>query len=163
MKKITTILLLCFISSFAFAQAAPRQILSEQDINNFINNYDRIMDAIDELGDKYDYLFAELQEAEGFDAIIKLRSIVVPPEVQAILRSHGLGENGFEKAMVIIQGIGLLYMEDAINSMAGNTEPGVAEYIKEIRDGIKPLKDSISNNDIALINRRKAELFRLLN
>ena len=161
-KKLATILLFCLISSFAFAQTAPRQVLSERDINNFIANYDRIMDAIDELGDKYDHLFAELGEADGLQALIRIRSIAVPAEIQNILINNGLGENGFEKAMVIIQAIGLIYMEEAIDGMAGSTDPGVAEYIRELRNGIKPLRDSINNNDLALINRRKAELFRLL-
>ncbi|MCL2294213.1 MAG: hypothetical protein FWC36_05050 [Spirochaetes bacterium] len=146
LKKLSAIMLFCLISSLAFAQTAPRQILSEKDINNFIANYEQIMDAFELLEDKYGYLFDEI-DGTGAELMVKLRSVVVPEEIQEILRKNGLGDNGFEKAMLIIQGIRLAYME---------------EYIKQIREAIRPLEDSIDSRDLALINSRRDELFELL-
>ena len=166
LKKLSTIILFCLISALAFAQTAPKQILSERDINNFIANYEKITEAIDTLGDKYDHIFAELEDADSeFDMLIKMRSIKMPPEIQNILKANGLGDNGFEKAMVIIQGIMVIFMEDEFASLAAESgaDPEVAEYLQYVRDSIKPLKDSINSRDLALLNNKKAELLELLN
>ncbi|MCL2704998.1 MAG: hypothetical protein FWE72_02190 [Spirochaetaceae bacterium] len=163
-KKITTILLFCLICTFAFAQTAQKQILSEKDINGFINNYEQIMDAIDNLGDKYDYLFEGIDPNGGFESLIKMRSIKVPAEVQDILKKNGLGDNGFEKVMVIIMGTGVILMEDDLDSLAAEaaTDPKIKEYLKQARDGIKTLKDSINSKDLDLISSKKNELFSTL-
>ena len=164
LKKISTILLFCLISSLAFAQTAPKQVLSEKDINGFIKNYEQIMVAFDELGDKYDSLFADIDTSDGFNAMIKMRSIAVPAEIQDILKKNGLGDNGFEKAMVIIQGVGIIMMEEDFDSLNAEAvkDPKIAEYVKEAREDIKVLKDSIHTKDLALITNKKEELFKLL-
>jgi hypothetical protein len=165
LKKLSVILLFCLISALAFAQTAPKQVLSEKDINNFIANYEQIMAAFDAMGDKYDYLFKEVSEAPGFESIIKMRSIAVPAEIQDILRKNGLGDNGFEKAMIIIQGTGVIYMEEDIDSLTAETgkDPKMEEYLKEARAGVEPLKKSINSKDLDLIKNKKVELFELLN
>ncbi len=165
LKKLSTIILFCLIGSFAFAQTAPKQVLSEKDINNFIVNYKQIMAAFDALGDKYNYLFKDVEAKPGFESVIKMRSIAVPEEVQAILKKNGLGDNGFEKAMVIIQGTGVIFMEEDLNSLTNEagSDPQITEYLKQARNGIKPLKDSINSKDFVLLNNKKDELFKLLN
>jgi len=164
LKKLSVILFFCLISSLAFAQTAPKQVLSEKDITGFITNYQKIMDALDALGDKYDHLFKELENSPVFETMIKMRTIAVPAEVQDILKKNGLGDNGFEKAMVIIQGVGVIFMEEDINSMNAEAaaNPKMAEAIKEAKASIKPLKDSINAKDLALINNKKDELYKLL-
>ncbi|MCL2480529.1 MAG: hypothetical protein FWF38_02345 [Spirochaetaceae bacterium] len=165
LKKLSAILLFCLISALAFAQTAPKQVLSEKDINSFIVNYKQIMEAFDLLGDKYDHIFEGIDTSEGFSAMIKMRSVKVPEEIQNILKKNGLGDNGFEKAMVIIQGTGAILVEEDLenlNAEAGK-DPRISEYIKEARAGIKPLKDSINSKDLDLIKSKKAELFKVLN
>jgi len=164
LKKFCTILLLCLISALAFAQTAQKQVLSEKDINGFITNYEHIMDAIDNLGDKYDYLFEGIDPNGGFESLIKMRSIKVPSEVQDILKKNGLGENGFEKVMVIIMGTGVILMEEDLESLTAEagSDPKIAEYLNQARGGIKTLKDSINSKDLALITSKKNELFATL-
>ena len=163
-KKLITIILFCFISALAFAQTAPKQILSEKEVNSFITNYKQIMATFDTLGSKYDYLFKDIDENGGFESLIKIRKIAAPAEIQDILRKNGLGDNGFEKAMVIMHGVMVVLMEEHINAIAAEsgTDPEVAASIKEARDEIKPLKDSINSKDLALLSNKKDELFKLL-
>ena len=164
LKKSTIIVLFCMISSFAFAQTAPKQVLSEKDLNGFIANYEKIMAAFDEIGDKYDDLFKGLDEGNGFSGLIKMRSIAVPQEIQDVLKKNGLGDNGFEKAMVIIQGFGVIGMEEDFDSLSEEAakDPKIADYVKEARKDLKVLKDSIHTKDLALIANKKEELFNLL-
>ena len=162
LKKLSTTILFCLISAFVFAQTAPRQVLSEQDINNFITNYDKIMQALNVLESKYDYLLKEI--GTDFESMIKIRTIEMPPEIQNILRANGLGNNGFEKVMVIIQGLTVLQLEGDLNMLlaAGSPDPMYIEYLNQSINSLKPLKDSINSRDLALLNNRKTELFQFL-
>ena len=164
LKKLSAILLFSLISSLAFAQTAPKQVLSEKDVNGFITNYEQIMLAFDEIGDKYDYIFEGIDANDGFSAMIKMRSIAVPAEIQDILKKNGLGDNGFEKAMVIIQGVGVILMEEDFESLDAETaaDPKIKEYIKQARADMKVLKDSIHSKDFALLTKKKDELLQLL-
>ena len=167
-KKISIIIMLCLISSLTFAQTAPKQVLSEKDINNFITNYKKIMDAFDILDDKYSHLFDSIDENSGFEGMIKMRSIKVPAEIQDIFRKNGLGDNGFEKVLIIIQGTMVVVMEDDIKSLSEKLEANkewaetMAESIKQSREAVKTLKNSINNRDLALINSKKDKLIEIL-
>jgi hypothetical protein len=164
LKKIIAIIVFCLISTLAFAQTAPKQVLSAGDVNNFIANYDSIMDAFDTLGDKYDYIFKEVEHIPGFEKLIRMRTIAAPAAIQDILRKNGLGDNGFEKSMVIMQGIALILMEEDLDSLEAEAknDPEVMEHVKQAKREIKPFKDSFNTRDIALINNKKNELFELL-
>lgn len=167
LKKLSTIILFCLIGALAFAQPAapaPKQLLSEKEINSFITNYKQIMAAFDTLGNKYDHLFKDIDEKGGFESLLKMRKIAAPAEIQDVFKKNGLGNNGFEKAMVIIQGTMVILMEDDINSIEAEAgkDPKIAASIKEAKDEIKPLKDSINSKDLALLSNKKDELFKLL-
>jgi len=165
LKRLSIILLFCLVGVFAFAQTAAKQVLSEKDITSFITNYKQIMVAFDTLGDKYDHLFEGIDPNGGFESMVKMRSIKVPAEIEDILRKNGLGNNGFEKSMIIIQGVGVLLMEedlDMLTADAASKDPKIAASIKEAREGMKILKDSINSKDIDLINKKKEELFTLI-
>jgi hypothetical protein len=156
--------LLFVAESSIFAQAAPKKVLSSKDVESFATNFEALNGDLDALGDKYDSLFATDENASPSEILIKLRSTKVPQEIQAILKKNGLGENGFEKLMIITIGFSALEMETYLNEQQaqyGNS-PEIQPYIDQGMTQVKELKAAIHKDDLALLESKHDLLYPLL-
>jgi hypothetical protein len=147
----------------AFAQAQPKAVLAKSDIDSFIKNYTEIVTTIDAHESEFSSLTTDLETQEGAGltaALLKIRGVSVPKDLRAALSGFGLGNNGFEKVMVILYGAGCLYMENILADLGAQEN---AEFSKEIlKNQVNPMKAAIHTNDLSLIAARFTELLPLL-
>lgn len=160
-----------FMCVSAFAQTEPKKVLSAEDVDAFIVNQVAIQTDLEALGDKYNDYF-QLPEGDAetaadgniADSINRLRSVKIPDEVQEIMRKHGLGDNGFEKYIVISYCFGALYFDQMINMrFSGQTlNPEMQAYMDQMKAGVEQMKASVHANDLALVSTRLADLAAVL-
>ena len=164
MKRTLAVLAaICLVAVSLAAQAAPKKVLSGKDIEAFIANFDGIERDMDALGEKYDeYFEAEDQDGTASPSMIiaQMRARKVPEEVKAILKKHGLGDNGFEKIIVISAGFGALEMDSSIVAQEQEYAdyPEMAGYLDQAKQQTSELKASIHKDDLSLISARSNEL-----
>lgn len=156
--------LLFVAESSMFAQAAPKKVLSSKDVESFATNFEALNGDLDALGDKYDNLFATDENASPSEILTKLRSTKVPQEIQAILKKNGLGENGFEKLMIITIGFSALEMETYLNEQQAQygSSPEIQPYIDQGMTQVNELKAAIHKDDLALLAAKHDLLYPLL-
>jgi hypothetical protein len=130
MKHIKYILVIIFVSS---ASIAYSQYLEPEDINVFLNGYDRIKDVLNKYGDedknedwiKYNAMMDRFSKAvEGYirkptkdNGTDNLRNIYretaesrVPEDLEGVLKLVGWENNGNKKLLTITMGWGILYV-----------------------------------------------------
>ena len=174
MKKIIASVLLFSLAFASFAQTAPKKVLSAKDVDAFIANHAAIESDLEALGDKYDKYF----NIPGMDqedpqnaaapgsvpdmsaAINALRATKVPAEVQAIMQKHGMGDNGFEKYIVISYGFGALYLEKMLKmqSTAQAQTPEMKPYLDQAQQSVAQMKATVHSSDLALVSARLDDL-----
>ena len=162
-KKICIALVLTGMCVFAFAQAGPKAILSKGDVDSFIKNYEAIQETLEKHSEEFSSLELDFSNMEGksiTDAVKKVRAFPVPAPLRGELAKFGLGNNAFEKCMVIIYSISVVFMEEMFNSMGGAA--GNAEIAAVIKNQVDPIKAAIHSNDMKLITSRKDELLPLM-
>jgi hypothetical protein len=147
-----------------FAQSAPKKVLSSKDIDAFAANFETLNGDLDALGDKYESVFAADENATPAEILAKLRTTKVPPEIQSILKKNGLGENGFEKLMVITIGFSALEMESYLNDQQAQygSSPEFQPYLDKGMTQVKELKAAIHADDLALLTAKHDVLYPLL-
>jgi hypothetical protein len=162
-KTFITLFLFC-IGAAAFAQ--PKAILAKSDIDGFIKNYKAIVTTIDKYESEFSFLSEDLEGKEGDDltaALLKIRSVPVPEDLRAALSRFGLGNNGFEKVMVILYGTSCLYIENMVSTLSTQEAVENAELTKQILENqVNPLKAAIHSNDLSFIAARFTDIFPLL-
>ena len=161
-KKISIIAVLFCVGTFAFAQAQPKAILSKSDIDNFVKNYNAIEKVLDAHEDEFSSLEMDFSGMDGKDVtaqIAKIRSFSVSAGLRSKLAAFGLGNNAFEKCMVILYGIGVVYMEEMFASFG---KEGGEEMTAMIKEQINPMKAAIHQGDLTLITSRKADILPIL-
>ena len=161
-KKICFLLVFICIGSFVFAQAQPRAILAKADIDTFVKNYDAIQEVLDSHTDELSSLemdFSDMDEKTIIASISKARSFPVSAKLRAALAPFKLGNNAFEKCMVILFGMSVVYLEEMVKEM--KNEPEMKEFVAEFDRQIKPIKAAIHANDLRLINAQKDELLQI--
>lgn len=93
------------VSTLAVAQTQVTKILSASDITAMINHGDAIADELDAVEVPVDWTAAAFMNMEEGDDLVtymnNLRKTPVSAEVRAIFRKYGLGDNGFEKYIVM--------------------------------------------------------------
>lgn len=160
------VLVLC---SLSVAQTtAPKKVLTAKDIDIFVAKYPAIEADFEALGDKYDDLLdtdiGDPSLGSFGAAIAQARATKVPAEIAAILKKHGLGENGFEKIMVISFGFVSLEMENVVKEQVN--APGMTSEMKSYMDGalmqVNEMKASIHKDDLALIASKRAGIAEVL-
>jgi hypothetical protein len=169
-KRILALILLPCLCLASFAQTAPKKILSSKDIDAFIANHAAIETDLEALGDKYDKYFdlpgvspASNQGGAIPDmaaAINALRATKVPAEVQAIMQKRGMGDNGFEKYIVISYGFGALYLEKMLKmqSTAQAQTPEMKPYMDQAQQSVAQMKATVHSSDLALVSARIDDL-----
>lgn len=156
-------MVLVFVSVFAFAQAQPRAVLSKTDIDNFVKHYAAISEAMSSLSS----LNMDLEGKNETDiktAIAKARSMNIPADLSAKLAKFGLGNNAFEKCIVVSFGIMAVFMEEMFAGFMGlaGTDQSADDGTAEFKKTIAAMKTSIHANDYNLISSRKEELIALM-
>lgn len=187
-KKILAAIFVLFFCCATFAQTAPQKILSAKDVDAFIANYAAIESDLEALGDKYDKYFdipgltpaavsgaTPTQDQGGAAspangpgtgipdmaaAINALRATKVPSEVQAIMQKHGMGENGFEKYIVISYGFGALYLEKMLKMQcsAKTQTPEMKPYLDQAQQSVEQMKATVHSSDLSLVSARLDDL-----
>ncbi|MDR1931601.1 MAG: hypothetical protein LBQ57_02145 [Spirochaetales bacterium] len=160
-KKICGILFCLCIGVSAFAQARPKQVLAKADIDNFIKNFDAIQEVLDAHEEELSSLVKELNLAEGSEltaALAKIRGFSVSAALKSGLAQLGMGNNGFEKVMVILYGIATVILDQMFQAM-GSEEPEVTAMIEE---QVRPMKAAIHASDLSLLSSRAQELVPLM-
>ncbi len=157
MKKVVSLSLVLFLCVAAFAQNPPR-VLAQKDIDAFVANFVAINADIDALGDKYDEFFNSGDEDASMEKFYAaIHSAKVPAEVAAIFRKYGLGDNGFEKAMVISVGFSALESEGTLKQQIEESGMDGAEF-REAFDWIASIKATMHKDDLALVNTNRDAL-----
>lgn len=166
-RTLAVVVFVCLVAAGIAAQTAPKKILSGKDIDAFVSNFDAIERDFDALGDKYDEYF---MTGSGQDAaaspsatIAMMRAKAVPEEVKAILKKHGLGDNGFEKMIVISAGFGALEMDSSIAAQEQEYAdyPEMTTYLDAAKKQVAELKASIHKDDLSLLSARSSALREL--
>jgi hypothetical protein len=165
-KLAATVALLCLAAAL-FAQAAPKKVLSAKDVDGFIKNYATIEADLEALGDKYADFFASSEDDNEEDIgkiIARTRSLEVPAEIQEVLKKNGLGENGFEKFMVITFGFYALYMESNLDGEAflSSEDPEMKAIYDEYMTMVNGMKEAVHKDDLSLVESKEAELMAVL-
>ncbi len=168
-KRLSALAIFACMAVLLSAQTpAPKKVLTAKDVDIFVAKYPAIEADFEALGDKYD----DLLETDMSDpstgsfgtAIAQVRATKVPAEIAAILKKHGLGENGFEKIMVISFGFVSLEMENAVKEQVN--APGMTPEMKSYMDGalmqVEEMKSSIHKDDLALIASKRAGIAEVL-
>lgn len=147
-----------------FAQSAPKKVLATKDVEAFAANFETLNGDLDALGDKYESVFATDENASPAEILAKLRATKVPSEIQDILKKNGLGENGFEKLMVITIGFSALEMESYLNDQQAQygSSSEFQPYIDKGMTQVKDLKAAIHADDLALLTAKRDLLYPLL-
>lgn len=162
---LSVVLTLLLVSQAAlFAQSAPKKVLSTKDVEAFAANFETLNGDLDALGDKYESVFATDENASPAEILAKLRATKVPSEIQDILKKNGLGENGFEKLMVITIGFSALEMESYLNDQQAQygSSSEFQPYIDKGMTQVKDLKAAIHADDLALLTAKRDLLYPLL-
>jgi hypothetical protein len=159
LKKIWLAAVLICAGVFAFAQAQPKAILSNADIDNFVINHKAIGEILEahtlELS-KLNLKFEGVEKKDIPAVFAKIRSHKASAKLQNELAKCGLGNNAFEKSVVLSFGT-MIAVLDIFAAMA--EELGMSEQAKE---QIDPLKAAIHANDLKLITLRQEELLPLV-
>ena len=161
-KKICIMAVLFSVGAFAFAQAQPKAILSRSDVDNFVKNFDDIQEAMDEHEDELSSLTMDFSGMEGAKItaqIATIRGFAASAGLRAKLARFGLGNNAFEKCMVILYGMSVIYVEQMFGMMGGEIDKDMAAMIDA---QIKPIKAAIHASDLSLVSARKDDLLPLL-
>jgi hypothetical protein len=169
MKKkmliICTIVFFC-TGTFVFAQAKPKAVLAKSDIDNFLKNYEKIVQIIDSHDSEFSSIDMDLSDKEGrelTDAILKARNFSVSAKLREELSALGMGNNGFEKCLVIIFGTGIAFLENMIASIKNMDGGADSKELDEIiKNQINPIKAAIHDSDYKLIVSRKDDLMSIL-
>ena len=161
-KKSCSIVVLFCMGVFAFAQAQPKAVLSKSDIDNFVKNFEAIQETLDSHEEEFSSLEMDFSGMDGRSItaqISKIRSFPASAELRKKLAAFGLGNNAFEKCMVILYGISVVYMEQMFAVPGGEIDKEMAAMIDE---QIKPIKSAIHAGDMSLIFSRKDDLLPIL-
>lgn len=164
-KRICIIAAFVCISGFVFAQTLPKAVLSEVDVDSFIENFDDILNALNECADESFSFMQEifLQIIQGKDTaaeIAKLRNLPASAELRKELACFGLEDNAFEKCVVFLYGIHAVYLEQQLASVG--TEERNSERVAQGGDILKILKAAFHSDDLALISLRKDEILAII-
>lgn len=171
MKKVFIFIALVLAFTQLSAQAAPKKVLTAKEVGSFISNKTALEADLEALGDSYDEYFesayGDSEESMSTDpavAFAELRSIKIPSEVQAIMKKHGLGDNGFEKFIVITYGFAALYLEKQIDTQLAGQEitPEMKPYVEQMKLVASQMKQGIHTSDLSLISARYDELGKVL-
>lgn len=175
-KKILASFLVLFLCCASFAQTAPKKVLAPKDVDAFIANHAAIESDLEALGDKYDKYFdipgvgpsaqqGAAPSANGgmpdmASAINTLRATKAPAEVQSIMQKHGMGDNGFEKYVVISYSFGALYLEKMLKmqSAAQAQTPEMKPYMDQAEQSVKQMKSTVHSADLSLVSARLDDL-----
>ncbi len=172
-KKLCAFALLV-LASVAFAQTAPKKILTSRDIDTFIAEYEGIEADLSALNGNYDDYFADtaLVDSEGSpvspdairSSIAKLRATQLPSEVVAVFKNHGLGDNGFEKYVVIGYGTAIMYFDEAMKEQfaAAGDDPETQAYVDQANVTVDAMRSCLHADDLSLVSLRYAELSSVL-
>jgi hypothetical protein len=170
-KKIVFVLELVFLCCAVFAEGTPKKVLSARDVDAFIANNEAITADLDRLGDKYnDYFDVAALEGSAADpaevrmAIANLRATKVPGEVQSVFKKNGMGDNGFEKYIVIVYGYGSLYFDKMLREqLAGKpVTPEMRPYVDQAAASVDIMKASVHKDDLSLLSSRLNDLIAIL-
>lgn len=166
MKKCIALCVCLTLALCAVSAQAPKKILSNGDIDAFVKNMPTIDAELSALGDKYNDFFepAMSESASPSENMATIRAINPPDEIKDILKKNGLGNNGFEKIIVITAAFGVVEMEEAF---AGQNEqmqdnPEMQSYMDEAMKQLDELKASVHKDDFALVTKRRADIAGVL-
>lgn len=166
--KFRSLVVLLLLGAMLFGQTAPKKVLAAGDVDSFITNFSAMSAEFDALGNSYEDLIppgAAEEDGISYSSLIaQVRATAVPSEVKAILKKYGLGENGFEKIMVITLGCTALEMDRIVTLQS--SDPSVPQEMKGYFDGAKSqiaeMKSAIHPDDLALIKSKLATIIELL-
>jgi phage-related protein len=157
---------LCVAVSALSAQGAPKKILASKDIDNFIKNYDALSADLNALEGKYDDVLAvadgeNMTPSQSFKA---MRAVKVPAEIQGIFNKHGMGNDGFEKFVVITASAGIAEALESLESQKGAYAeyPEMMQYMEQTKAQMEAMKAEINPADFSLVASRKSDLIPLL-
>ena len=159
-RKICLAVCLVFVGAIAFAQVQPRAVLSNADIDNFVKNYT----AISEIMDSLPSADTDIKTNDDEDiraSVAKARGAKIPADVSARLARLGLGNNAYEKCIVISFGMTAAFTEEMVNAMVASgmdTNEGLSDFRKKIEE----MKSSLHANDYNLIKSRIDDLVAVM-
>ena len=163
-----TALSLLLIAATAFAQQAPKKVLSQADINAFNQHIEAINRDLESVESPIDIMeINPMAMDEGNDLtayITNMRNTPASPAVQAIFRKYGLGDNGFEKYLVILFSVSA---EATKREMAEVRDlyavmPEGASFIASIDSMITQMEAALHRDDRALVLSQIDSLISLI-
>jgi hypothetical protein len=149
------------VSVIAFAQSQPKQVLAKADIDNFVKNFTAIQELLDAHVDDLTSVTEGMDTFEADDmqaTFAKIRSFAVPPDLKKGLSGLGMGDNGFEKIMVILYSVGIVMSDQMLQEMGVEEQEGAAI----IKEQMQSMRDCIHVADMSLIASRSEELMSIL-
>ena len=159
-RKICLAVCLVFVGAIAFSQVQPRAVLSNADITNFVKNYAAISEIMDSLPSADTDI--KMNDDEDIRASVeKARGAKIPADVSARLARLGLGNNAYEKCIVISFGMTAAFTEEMVNAMVASgmdTDEGLSDFRKRIEE----MKAAIHSNDYNLIKSRMDDLLTVI-
>ena len=156
-KKICLLaVLLNFSVVLAFSQAQQKKVLSDNDVKNYIKNYDKIQSVMETYSDEIES-YVDPLETDSFKGAIKLKNAVVSKEMQNELSQLGLGNNAFEKVIVLMFGTSVILIQQMMPAEAMEDEME-DEMMKEIN----AIKNAINPDDLKMINKYSEDLMELM-
>ena len=152
------------VSSFVVAQAKPAKILSASDITAMVNHGEAIADELDAVEMPVDWTAASIMNLEEGDDLVtyvnNLRKTPVSAEVLAIFKKYGLGDNGFEKYIVMTIAISTEVTRAELEEVKAlyALMPEGAAFTADLDTLVLRLEQSIHPADLALVRSRIGEL-----
>lgn len=155
MKKLV---LTCFFGLvfpwMIFAQ--PKQMLSEQSIISFINNFETIMSSLEQYRDEISVLNSKIDGTGGVSIIQQAMALEVPAGIDKVFKDNGMGDNGYKKMFIISTGFSIIDLESAIQFGMSNTkDPKIQKEFQDNLNALNALKMDIHPSDMILIKAKK--------
>ena len=156
-KTCMIMILLSLFGIQAYSQAQQKKVLSKSDVDNYVKNYEKIQEIMEEYSEEIES-FVDPSEEDSFKSAIKLRNASVSRNLQNELSKLGLGNNGFEKVIVLMFGTSVMFIEQMMPPEAAGDA-----MQNEMMAEIKAIKSAINSEDYNLIKTNSENLMELMN
>ena len=166
-RKLFSVFAMLIIFFTVYAQQSVTAVLSDEDVTSFISNYASITSDIDTLRGEYEEFFSVLDATDEEDnpatIITKIRALDPPPEVQAVLKKNGLGDDGFEKYAVILFGTSILFLNQLLSDQMSQADSEEEKNTyAQIQQQLTELKGTIHEDDLVLLSSHQEALLSIM-
>lgn len=111
MKKYIWALLMVFlVGASGFSDGSSKSYLTEEIINNFISNFEKIDSDLANMGDAdWELYFEQVDEIDFSGSIEQFETVELPPVMNEVFEKYGLGSHGLVAYFSIFKGLCSIY------------------------------------------------------